>query len=108
VSIQTPAEIETMFRLTDGVAVIYGGVTTYGHRESAAFYAGEDPRVMGTADVVHVARGILPALTKHGSITVGGEALQVNDFFETEEEGAYYTAIVLGSRDRRNRKHRGA
>ena len=104
---QTAAEIETMFRYTGGVTVAYGGVTTYGHRESAAFYADDEPRVAGTEDVVHVARGLLPALKRHASITVDGEALQVNDFYDTEEEGAAYTAIVLGSRDPRNRTHRG-
>lgn len=107
-SIQTPAEIEAMFRLTDGKTVVYGGVTTYGHREAAAFYAGDDPRVTGTEDVVTVARGLLPNLKKHGPIVVDDEALQVNDFYDTEEEGAYYTAIILGARDPRNRKHRGA
>lgn len=69
-----------MIQDTGGVPVVYGGISTWGHRDVATEVALQDgAEVVVTQDVVRVATGILAALAELQPITVDGEQLKVGE-----------------------------
>lgn len=77
----TSAELEQMIRATGGVAVVYGGTTTYGHRELVGEVVLQDgAEVEAEIDTVRVATGILSGLAQGAAITVGGESLVIGEY----------------------------
>lgn len=104
---ETPATVENDFRLLGGVAVIYLGVSTWGHHDTEELLVGEgNAEVIAEHEFVVVAAGILSGLKTGAAITVDGEARQIRNFRPRSGSGGTEIQIDLRERDPSNRAHR--
>lgn len=87
------ALIEKMFQSTGGVAVVFGGVTTYGHFDTADELVHFQASVKGAAMTLRYPTAKLSALGVGDTIEVGGTDYEVREGPLRESDGA--VSVVL-------------
>lgn len=83
-----------MYEDTGGVAVVFGGVTTSGHRDVAHPSVGERLQVSATVYRVSFAAGVLSGVKVGVTLEVGGENYRVksavDDGYDAGVDEAWY------------------
>lgn len=85
-SLHSTELVEAMFKAHNGVAVTYGGVTTYGHFRHVPVGAFDDPGILVSEPTVTIPSGGLPSIgldDEKGKAEGIGEDIQVGDFVWT-------------------------